>query len=775
MLKHYLKTALRHLYQQKLLSIINIGGLALGMAGAILLILGIRHELSFEKFHEKKERIYKVYGSGIVDGRLQSSSTMPAPLAPVLEKDYPGIKGMTRIVGTGKLLGYGDQKLSAYGNYADPYFLQMFTFPLLKGNAGTALDDRQSIVITESLGRKIFGKGDPFGKTIQLDNKEHVTVTGILKDLPGNTEFKFDYLLPWSQSGIGYHWDHINTAIFVELQPSVDIDVMNANIKDVMGRYDEGNKTTLFLHRLDKLHLYGQFENGKVAGGNISNLRFLGILAGIMLLIGCINYINLGTARSEKRAREVGVRKVAGAPKKVLVFQFIGESVLLAFFAGLLALVFVQLALPMFSAIVKADLGIAYRSASFWLGLAGFIILTGVLAGSYPAFYLSSFKPSAVMKGPLKGGKGQVTPRKILVVVQFMFAIFLINFTIIFKQQINFGMSREPGFVKENLVFHYLTDDLRKNYTVVKDELIRSGLALSVCQSSTTVTKSTAGLGGLKWEGMNNEANTSFGLITTSGDFVETNGLTLIAGRDLDVDRYPADTRACLINEAAAKAIGFKDPVGRIMLDDSVQWKIIGVVKDFLIGAPIGNVQPLIIRGDTWADVMSIRLSSAQNVAAMEAILKKYNPRFPTSFHFADEEHAAKFRQPRNVAKMITTLATVAIFISCMGLFALASYTAENRRKEIGIRKVLGASATRITSLLVTDFLKLVIIAIIIISPVAWWFMNFFLQKFYYRTPLSLWIPVIAGTSALLIALFTVSSQSIKAALADPVKSLRSE
>jgi ABC-type antimicrobial peptide transport system permease subunit len=421
---------------------------------------------------------------------------------------------------------------------------------------------------------------------------------------------------------------------------------------------------------------------------------------------------------------------------------------------------------------------IPWESPYFWLAGLAVVLFTGILAGSYPAFYLSSFKPVKVLKGIIKTGSALVTPRKVLVIVQFVLAVFLINFTILFRKQVKYGEGRDIGFVKENLVFHQLTADLRKNYDLVKNELINAGIATSVCMSNTPVTRGGTGLSGLQWKGTTGKNNISFELLETSGDYVVTNGLTLAAGRDIDIARFSTDTASCMINEASAKVLGFKNPVGEVIVDDGFNWKIVGVVKDFFMGSPGEAVAPALIRGSRRGNFINVRLksnASIQTFKNLEGILKKYNPNFLTEYQFADADYANKFRQAHNASMLINSFAIIAIFISCMGLFGLATYMAENRTREIGIRKVLGASVSGITSLLTREFIKLVVIAVVIATPLAWLIMHSFLQQFAYRTTISWWIFVVTGISALLIAMFTVSYQSIKAAIANPVKSLRTE
>jgi putative ABC transport system permease protein len=779
MFRNYCLIAVRNLFKNKVHSFITITGLSLGMAGAALLLLNIQYELSVDQFHTKKDQIYKVFNQGTVDSRNVHFDFCAAPLGPVLLKEYPEIKNMTRVAGTSKLLSYADKRLQTGGTLTDPGFLSMFSFPLVKGNAQKALQDAHAIVITEKLARKLFGAADPMNKVIRADNADDYVVTGVLKDLPDNTKFEFEYLLPWADRSD--NWKHYYAAIFVELHKDVSAQSVNKKISGIISKYTENElRVKPFLHALPQLNLYTRFENRKPAGGNIDNLRMLGILAGIILLIGCINFMNLSTARSEKRAREVGVRKVMGAVKAALVIQFIIESIVLAAIAGIVAFVLVQLIWPVFSVLSKVRMAtIPWQSPYFWLASVGFVLLTGILAGSYPAFYLSSFKPVKVLKGVLKNGNALVTPRKILVITQFVIAVFLINYTIIFQKQINHGQNRHIGFVKENLLFHPMTDDLKKNYESVKNELLGSGTAVSLCASSTPITRGGTGLSGLQWDGTNGKSNLNFGLINTSGHFVKTNGLELVEGRDIDMTFFPTDTAACLINEAAVKAMGLKNPVGKIIKDEDYNWKIVGVVKDFLIGGVNNNMDPVLIRGEKHVGYISIRLAghdpSRQTINRVHQVLKKYNPNFVTELQFADDDYAAKFKQAKDVATLLNSFALVAIVIACLGLFGLATYMTENRTREIGIRKVLGASVAGVTALLAKDFIKLVGIAILIATPLAWWAMHTWLEKFEYRTNASWWVLAAAGAIALLIAFATVSVQSIRAALANPADSLRTE
>ena len=783
MFSNYFKIALRNLVRNKLHSSINITGLALGMAAATLLLLNIHYGLSIDQFHEKKAHLYQAYTKGIINGELTCGDGTAGPLAPAL-KAYPEISTVARMQYNNQLLRYADKKITAGGDVTDAAVLTMFSFPLEQGDVQTALKDPDDIVVTRQLARKLFGNDDPMGKIITTPTGNNFTVTGVLKDLPVNTQFTFEYLLPWARLHGDGAWNNENLVTYIELAPGANVDALNKEIADI-GRRNAGREhpgvaaQTTFLYPFTKVYLEGRFVNGKPAGGNIDNLRMLGGLAAIILLIACINFMNLSTARSEKRGKEVGIRKVIGAVRRSLVLQFIGESILMALLAALIALVLVDLTIPYFNTLTQVKLSIPWQSPLFWLAALAFVVLTGVLAGSYPAFYLSSFRPIKVLKGMLQNGNALIRPRKVLVVVQFVCSICLINFTLIYQKQIHHELSREIGYAKDKLVFHPLTDDLRRNYAAVKNELIDGGIVESVSQSSSPITRIGRQESGLKWAGMDPKANPGFALIMEDGDYIRTNGLTLIAGRDIDLRKYPGDTLSCVINETSAQMLGFKDPLGQIILDVAERWKIVGVIKDFVVWNAAEPSQPVLIKGGLSRDNISMRISGSrpfgENIQRAETILKKYNPAFITDLQFADRDYAYSFQEAQNTALLINTFTFIAIFVSCIGLLGLATYTAENRTREIGIRKVLGSSVTGIVSLLGRDFARLVLISILIASPLAWLFMQSFLSHYAYRTSLDAWVLAASGAAALILALATIGLQVIRAAMANPVKSLRAE
>lgn len=789
MLKNYLKIAFRNLLRSKGFSIINISGLAIGMASALLILLWIQNEISIDRFHAKTERIYTLNNRDKFNGELWAWNTTPKILAPTVKKDYPEVEDAVRINNTSFLFTVGDKHLNESGYFTDPGFLSMFTFPLLYGNAKTALNNVDNIVITRKFAKKLFGTDDAIGKIVRVDSSDNFTVTGVLKDLPNNTAFQFEYLMPWSfMKKIGWddeYWGNNSVRSYVLLKPGVSEAIFDAKIKNVTIDHTkntgDASTTQVFTQPLADKWLYSKSENGKYVGGRIEMVKLFGIIAAFILLIACINFMNLSTARSEKRAKEVGIRKVVGAKKGGLIGQFIGESILIALLAGILAIGLVEISLPFFNDLVDKQLYIDFSKAQYWLFAIGFILFTGFLAGSYPAFYLSSYKPVSVLKGSFKASHSPVTPRKILVVLQFTFAIALIISTIIVEHQIQYAQSRDSGYVKDKLVYTPLQGDVEKNYVLIRNELITSGAAVSVTKSMSPITQRYSDGWGWKWTGSTPaDEKTDFIRMASDADFVKTMGVKLIAGRDIDVYKYPTDSTAMLLNEAAVKVMRLKDAIGTTVNADGSEWHVVGVVKDFVYESPYEKVSQLAVMGPkSWFSALHFKLnpahSTAQDLQLAEQVFKKYNPDYPFDYKFVDESYAAKFKEEKRTGTLAALFAGLTIIISCLGLFGLAAYMAETRIKEIGVRKVLGASVMSITTLLSKDFLKLVVISLVIASPLAWWAMNKWLAGYTYRINIEWWVFVLAGLLSILIAVITVSYQSIKAAIANPVKSLRSE
>jgi ABC-type antimicrobial peptide transport system permease subunit len=759
------------------------------MASAMIILLWIQSELSYDNFHEKKDRIYEAWNRAEFSGELQCWNTTPKVLARALEKDIPEVEQAARVDWSSNFLfSIGDKRITERGNIVDSNFLQIFTFPLIKGDSRTALKDMHSIILTEKFSKKLFGDDykNAMGKVVKIDNKENFTVTGIAKDLPTNSRFDFEYLVPWAYKRfIGdddEYWGNNSTRTYVLLKQNASLASAQNKIRPIKQKYQKDEpKWEMFIYPMAKWHLYSSFENGKEdGGGRIQFIKWFSIIAIFILLIACINFMNLSTARSEKRAKEVGIRKVVGAQKSTLISQFIGESVLLAMIAGIIAIVLTQFSLPAFGSLIDKKISIDYGNIYFWGELLGFIFITGLLAGSYPAFFLSSFQPVKVLKGTFKKAHALINPRKVLVVLQFTFAITLIICTIIVKQHIDHARDRETGYNKNNLFYHVFTGDIEKNYLLIKNDLLSSGVASAVTKTSAPPTQSWSDGWGQEWEGKDPNDKTDFFRYNEDEGLGVTAGLTFVKGRDFDLKQYPTDSTAMIINESAWKVMKFKDPIGKIVKDNGTEWHIVGVIKDFILTSPYQPTKPMLIAGaKAWFNTMLVKLnpnvSTGESLKKAEAIFKKYNTEYPFNYKFVDEEYASKFEDERRTGVLAALFAGLTILISCLGLFGLATYMAENRIKEIGVRKVLGASVTNITALMSKDFIILVVISLLIASPIAWYFMSKFLESYPYRVPINIWVFIMAGLASIVIALVTVSYQSIRAALANPVKSLRTE
>lgn len=792
MIKNFFKVAYRNLLRHKGFSVINITGLAIGMATTILILLWIQDEVSYDRFHKNKDRIYEVWNRVSVEGETSCWDTTPVPLAAAVEKDLPEVERAVRVNSNNKyLLSVGEKRMIKSAAIVDTGFLQMFSFRMLQGDPTTALDDAHSVVLTEKTAKDLFGNEDALGKIIKIGDKDHFTVSGILQDPPTNTRFNFEYLLPWAYlkygEGQDLGWFDNSISTYVMLKPHANYASAAAKIKALKQQYtDEAKvmKWELFIYPLDRWRLYSSFTDGvEDHKGRSTFVNLFGIIAGLILLIACINFMNLSTARSEKRAKEVGIRKVAGAQKSLLISQFIGESVFLALLAGIVSIIIVFISLPSYNQLTNKQLFLNFDSSYTWMALIGFILFTGLLAGSYPAFFLSSFQPNKVLKGTFKKANALLTPRKVLVVLQFTFAIILIICTIIIKQQLDYARERNAGYNKDNLAYHFITGDIAKNYPLIKNELLTSGIAKSVTKTNSPLTERWSDGWGQHWEGKDPNDRTSFDRYLADEGLGATAGLEFIQGRDFDLKNFPTDSTGLIVNESSLKVMKFKDPIGKTVEDLGIKWHIVGVVKDFILTSPYEPTRPLLICGAKSKfmtfNIIQMKLngnnSTAKNLEKAAAIFKRYNSEYPFDPRFVDEDYASKFEDEKLQGTLAGLFASLTIFISCLGLFGLTTYMTENRVKEIGIRKVLGASVAGITRLLSRDFVKLVIISFLIAAPVAWYGMNKWLESYTYRIDIEWWVFLLAGLLSIIIALLTVSYQSIKAAIANPVKSLRTE
>ncbi len=783
MFKNHFKIAIRQLFKNKTFSIINILGLAVGMAAFILLVLYIQNEISYDKFHAKKDRIYSLWNKALWGNQLECMEITPKIAAKTIQQNIPGVENTARVDWPrDRLFVNGDKKILSSGLAVDANFLKLFDFPLLSGNINTVLNEPHSILVTPEFSKKIFGDKNPIGKTIKIQDDENVIVTGVIQTPPTNSRFVFEYLLSWKYteiaSGEDVFWGNNSTNTYVLIKENASLNIIQDKIKDLRKNYATVDTFAMFLYPLERWNLHSNFENGIESGGKITTVRILAVIAAFLLLIACINFMNLSTARGDKRAKEVGIRKTVGALKKTLIFQFLSETLVVAFISYLIALLLVHFCLPAYNTLLQKHLSIHFDNPLFWMYSLGFIIFIGFFAGSYPAFYLSSYNPIQVLKGTYHSVGKKINPRKVLVVTQFVFAIVLIISTLIIKLQISHVINREIGYNGNNLIYHELSEDLKKNYEVLKNDLLSQNLAAFVSKTSSPFTQCWSSSSSFWWTGKSLKNKTDFNRYCVDDGVIKTGGLTLIQGRDFDLKNYSTDSSAVIINESAFNIMGFKNPIGQIVKDGEVVYHIIGVIKDFIIDSPFKPTKPMMVFGATsnFLNVITIRIKDNKtNIKKIEALFKKYNPQYPLDLKYTSQQHNSKFEDIKQSGYLASLFAGITIFISCLGLFGLATFMAEKRTKEIGIRKTLGASVFKITKLLSFDFIKLVIIAFIIASPIAWWIMNNWLQDYFYKINISVWIFISGGAIAILIALLTVSIQAIKAATANPIKSLRTE
>lgn len=785
MWKNYLKIAWRNIVRSKGYAFINIGGLGIGIAASILIMVWVQFELSVDRFYEHSDRIYAVWRNAEMQGEIFTWDYTPAPYAPALKEEFPEIEETTRITEwDAQMLTVGTNSFYEESSFVDPGFFKIFPFEVLEGDPVTALEDPNSIVLTQTVANKLFPDGDAMGKMVLVEKRLDFMVKAIIKDLPENTDFKFRIFLPFRKlEDMGWaspNWDSNSFRTFVLLQKETDLDTFNDKFSGFTARHMEATGTSDFLFPVSDLHLYSKFENGQSVGGKIELIRLFSIIAVIVLLIACINFINLSTAQSQNRAKEVGVRKVTGAGRAMLISQFLVESILITLFAFGIAIMIVSLSLPWFRDLIGKNLENPFEQPYFWLLGTVYMFVIGVLAGSYPAFLLSSFSPSIVFKTKLNTNRYWINPRQALVVLQFAIVAILISSVWIVRDQLNFVQNRDLGLDKENLIFHPVTDPIRKSKLAFREELLAMPEIKSVTYTFSPLTDIYSDTGGMIWQGKNEENDRSISRMGSDAGLVETAGMELIAGRDIDVYAYPSDSNAVIINEKAMEIMGFDEPLGQEIQDGDLKFSVVGVVKDFIVESPFDEVQPIVVFGPKRnLNFIHIRLkegldyqSTIKNLAALFA---KFNPDAPFEYSFVDQIHEKKFTNQQRTSELMGIFTGLAIIISCLGLFGLAAFIAEQRRKEISVRKVLGASVPGLVRLISSEFTKLVLIAVVLGIPVAWYFMDSWLQSFAYRTSIDWKIFIWTSMLALLIAFLTVSSQAIKTALINPAKILKDE
>jgi putative ABC transport system permease protein len=789
MLKNYLLVTFRNLLKNGFYSFINISGLAIGITCSILILLWVADETSFDKFIPKSDRLYQVWVNAHFDGKINSWQSLPLPTAEAMK---PANANIVRCAvadwgGDHLLATTDDKRINKRGFNVGEEFLEMFEFPLVAGNAEQVLDDASNIVITESTAKALFGNEDAMGKIVRVDNQHDLKVAGILKDVPTNSSFQFDFLLPYKHwyntsdwvKRNSTNWGNYSFQVFVELNdPKNHADVENS-VRKMLAAHGEDKdiEHNFFLYPLLRWRLYSNFENGVEQGGMSDYVQLFTIIAIFIIVIACINFMNLATARSERRAREVGIRKSVGSRRYELIFQFIGESMIIAFISFVIAILMAQLLLAPYNTLVDKKLFIDYSSAEFWLYSLGLIVITGVIAGSYPAFYLSGFEPVKVLKGKPTVGKSAGLPRKILVTLQFGFSIFLIISMFVIYNQIQLAKGRDIGYSQENLITVPLNKDYHDNLKPLKIELLASGAVESAVRANSAITDINSN-NFVGWPGKPDDLRVIFTTIVTDYDWTKTMGIKMIEGRDFSED-FKSDSMAIIVNKAAIKVMGLKDPIGTELDLWGKKRKLIGVCDDVLMGSPYEEVKPMFAVLDDWWGSITIRLKETNDLPGalktVENVFKKYGPEYPFEYTFVDVEFQKKFTTINMTSRLASLFAILAIVITGLGLFGLASFTAEQRSKEIGIRKVLGASVPSIVNLISRDFSILVIIAFALFAPLSWWLMNMYLERYTVRTPIVWWIFPATGAIALLFALLIVSTQALRAANSNPVNALRNE
>ncbi|HEV8505819.1 MAG TPA: ABC transporter permease [Chitinophagaceae bacterium] len=788
MIKNYFKTAWRNLLQNKTFSLINIFGLALGMTCSLVIMLWLKDEMNKDKFHQNDKRLYRVMENQQYSGNVSTFDATPGILAENIVKDIPDIQMASQMLWEEEPLFTVDNTYDKEkGRFVERDFLRMFSFKLTKGDPATALARPDAVVISKKLAEKYFKGQDPIGKMIRIDNMDNVIVTGVLDEIPKSSSLTFDFLMSFEQwrkkNDWAKEWGNNGPRCYVMLAQNASIDKVNAKIKNYIKTKNKDSNVELFLQNYGESYLYSDWENGKQNGGRIEYVKIFSIVAIIILVIACINFMNLATARSLRRAREIGVRKVVGAGKRQLIGQFIGESLFVSFIAICFSLAIVILLLPSFNTLTEKHLSIDFTEPSFLLILLGLTVVTGVISGSYPALFMSSLKPIIVLKGLLKFRPGATYFRKALVVFQFSLSIILILGMIVIYRQIDFIHNKNLGFAKEDLLYIPLEGELQKTYPTFKEQLLKQPGIKYVTSAQSNPLEVGSSTAGVRWPGKDTTKLILFSSNPITYDYIKTMGIQMVAGRDFS-NEYGLDTMNYLVNEAAAKKIGYKDPIGKELTMWGDKGMIVGVMKDYHHNSLHVPIEPLILRlhkmswgGTYWGNVIvrTEKGKTKQAIASIEKLYKQFNPGFPFKYYFTDDEIANRYKAEYTVSKLSRYFAFLAIFISCLGLFGLVTFTAEQKTKEIGIRKVLGASVTGIVGMLSKDFLTLVLIAAVIAFPVAWWAMHRWLNDFAYRVNIGWWVFVVAGILAMLIALLTISFQSIKAAIANPVKSLRTE
>lgn len=794
MITNFIKIALRNIARSRGYSIINIAGLAVGMAVTMLIGMWVYDEVSFNRYHANFDRIGEIHTHFQLNGETTTAPTGAGPLGAELKANYKDdFKHVVRMWWESvHTLSIDDQKISSHGTFMDGDVLEMLTFKMIRGD-WNALKDPASVVLSQSTATALFGTADPMDKMIRIDNAMDVKVGGIYEDLPNNSRFaSLHFISTWEFFYQSNFWmkDEENNwnnplVTLVELQPNVTFESASAKIQDV--KFDRlpreqalNTKPKLFVQPMSRWHLYSEWENGKEVRGRIQFVWLFAIIGVFVLLLGCINFMNLSTAQSEKRAREVGIRKSIGSDRKQLIWQFLTESFMVVLLSWFVALAFVGFLLPWFNDLAGKKMSLPWENAAFWVVSFVFIIITSFLSGSYPALFLSSFQPVKVLKGTFKAGRFSSLPRKVLVVVQFTVSIVLIIGTTIVWQQIQFAKDRPIGYTREGLIMiRKNAPEHWRNAETIRTELLASDAVADVAESAGPPTAVWFQGTGFQWKGKDPNMTDEFVNVPVSHDYGKTMGWEFVMGRDFSRE-FMTDSSALVLNEAAVKYMGLADPIAEEVTWQGKKYHVVGVIKDMIMTSPYEPVKQTIFRlipfQGLWINIrLNPNMSTAESISRVGKVFQTLIPASPFEYKFVDEEYALKFAGEERIGKLASFFATLAIFISCLGLFGMASFVAEQRKKEIGIRKILGASVANLWKMLSMEFVILVGISCLIGIPIAWSYLSGWLQKYDYHTEISVWVFVAASSGALIITLLTVSFQTIKASVVNPIHSLRSE
>lgn len=790
MFKLNLKIALRNLWKNKISSFINVSGLAIGLAACLLLLIYVSYEWSFDKQAKDAEQVYMAMtniqdDSGKIAMTFDGTTTA---LGPLIRQGIPEIKNLCRMsYGMKRLIASGTNSFKKDAKFAEPDILKMYDYQFISGDPKTALSNPKSVILTETTAKILFGTTDVLNRSVRFQDKMDLAITGVIKDLPDNSSNKFDYLMPWAfyemvdEGAKDLNWGNYSFLTLVKLDPHANLDLVNQKIAALVKQNQTGAIQPHFLFPLSKLHLYGKFENGKSVGGAIEQIwLFMGLAFGI-LLIACINFMNMATAKSERRAKEVGIKKTIGATRSSLIVQFLTESMVLTLVSVIIAVALLEISIPAFNNLLNIKLSVAYFNTYSWLGILGIVLMTGLISGSYPAFYLSSFNPIQTLKRKITGRQFfSVSLRQVLIIGQFCFTILLIIATLVIYKQIQFIKNRPIGADVNALVEMPRDGELKGKFEVLKSQLLKSGAVISMYQSNSSLVHHNNNFNSMEWPGMTQAENTiMFNGMTTTYDFIKTSGLKLLQGRDFS-DKYASDSAGILISSSALKIMGLKDPIGKVVTKSGDKKTIVGVFQDYIYDSPYKSNNPMVVVFDkNWANTITMRLnpekSVQQNLSTIESITKQVNPAYPVEITFANASYSNLFQKEKTLGILSNLFGGLAIFISCLGLFGLATYSAEQRTKEFGVRKVLGASVYSLMQLLSLSFIKMILVAIVIAVPLAYYCMGIWLQRFEFHTDISWWIVLIAAVGTLIIAFLTVSAQAYKTATSNPVDALKYE